>query len=159
MRGTGRGKENERGEKSRNVKQEERRRAQKRAPESVPFAFMQQPLRPLGVIYFPSAGFLLSTSFPSPACQSCFLFLAFPTPVFGTALHRAACSCRLCFIIPQLFRIHATPLQFLLCHPLSSRRLSHTKPPSLSRHYHAPFCKIYVCRRAGDVAAGYLFFQ
>lgn len=31
-------------------------------------------------------------------------------PVFGTALHRAVYSCRLRFIIPQLFRIHATSL-------------------------------------------------
>lgn len=35
-------------------------------------------------------------------------------------------------------------------------------PPCLSRcthHTRAAFYKIYVCRRAGDVAAGYLFFQ
>ena len=108
-----------------------------------------------------SASFLLSTPFRSLACQffSGFLFLAFPFLVFGTTLHHcAACSCRLRFIIPQLFRIHATPLQFLLCHSLSSLRPSHTTS-FLSQHYHAVFCKIYVCRRASDVAAGYLFFQ
>lgn len=31
--------------------------------------------------------------------------------------------------------------------------------PSLSRGYRAAFYKIYVCRRTGDVAAGYLFFR
>lgn len=73
--------------------------------------------------------------FLPPACQSFLLPLPlFPSIPISTALHRATCSCRLCFIIPQLFRIHATPLQSLLCHPLSSLGLSHTSP-SLSRYH------------------------
>lgn len=146
-------------EKSKNAEQEELRRASK----SVPFI---RGLRGHSALYIPFYRlFLLFTSPPSPACQS--FLLPFPRfsifPVFGSALHRAACSCRLCFIIPQLFRIHATPLQSLHCHPLSSLRSSHTHTHTHtccpSRRYHAAFCKIYVCRRAGDVAAGYLFFQ
>lgn len=44
---------------------------------------------------------------------------------------------------------------FVTIHPRFSFSLSF---PS-SRCYRSVFYKIYVCRRAGDVAAGYLFFQ
>lgn len=84
-----------------------------------------RPSRPLGIIYPlpPPASFCLLLFLLSHVNLSGFLFLAFPFPVFGTARHRTACSCRLRFIIPQLFRIHATPLQSLLCHPSDPRAL------------------------------------
>lgn len=132
MRGT-KGERKTKGEKSKNVKQEERRRTQKRAPESVPFAFIRG-LRGHSALYisFCRLPFVYFFSLSRMSIFLRFRFLAFPFSVFGTALHRPARSCRLCFIIPQLFRIHATPLQSLLCHPLSSLRPSHPTP-SISR--------------------------
>lgn len=105
------------GEKPKNVKQEEQRRTQKRAPESATICVYTQPSRPLGIIYpLLLTSFCLLLFFFSYVNLSGFLFLAFRFPVFGIpALHRAVCSCWLRFIIPQLFRIHTTPLQSLLC--------------------------------------------
>lgn len=70
-----------------------------------------RPSRPLDV--YPSAGFSLSTSFPLTVRQSSYessssVFLY----VFcRDSLRFVARSCRLRFIIPQLFRIHAIPFR------------------------------------------------
>lgn len=89
---------------------EGQRRTQKRAAESVPFAFIRG-LRGHSTYISPSAGFSLSTSFPLTVRQSSYessssVFLY----VFcRDSLRFVARSCRLRFIIPQLFRIHAIP--------------------------------------------------
>lgn len=89
----------------------------------------------------------------------CFLLSVFDSPhiAFSRRDYR--------FIIPQLFRIHATPFRSLLRHnPLLLNQPSFQRESSFpscrcTHHTRAAFYKIYVCRRAGDVAAGYLFFQ
>lgn len=157
VRGTEGRKKNER---SKNVKQEEQRRTQKRAPESVPFAFIRGPSRPLGVIYpLLPASFSLPLFLLSHVNPSGFLFLAFPAPVFGTALFIAP-HVRADYALSSRNYFAYMPLPFslpsaTLCHLFDP----HTLPHTFSRRYHAALCKIYVCRRAGDVAAGYLFFQ
>jgi len=102
----------------------------------------------------PSVGFLLSISFPSLACQSFWL-------LFLPRLQHRSPSRRM-FVPTALY--HPAIISHT-CHspsvsPLPSSVIPPTLThyPSFSRHYHAASCKIYVCRRAGDVAAGYLFF-
>lgn len=154
MRGT-KGERKTKGEKSKNVKQEERRRTQKRAPESVPFAFIRG-LRGHSRYISPSAGFLLFTSFPSPACQSFFASVSslFHSP--SSAPLSIAPHVRADYALSSRNYFAYMPLPFslssaILCHP--------SDPHILPLPSHAAFCKIYVCRRASDVAAGYLFFQ
>lgn len=130
VRGTeGEGKT--KGEKLRRTKRKEQRRTQKRAPELVPFAFIRSPRGHSALYLYPlrPASFCLLLFLLPRVNLSCFLFLIFPFPSSAPlSSSRAACSCRLCFIIPQLFRIHATPLQSLssatLCHPSDHHILS-----------------------------------
>lgn len=160
VRGRKEGEGKTKEEKSKNMKQEKQRRTQKRAPESVPFAFICG-LRGHSALYILSRRlpFVYSFSFSRMS-----IFLA----SFSSLFHSPS-SAPLA-VVPHVRAVYALsshnyfaympPLPFSLSSatPLSSLRPSRTTP-SLSRHYHAAFCKIYVCRRAGDVAAGYLFFQ
>lgn len=111
-------------ERSKNMKQEKQRRAQKRAPESVPFAFICG-LRGHSALYILSRRlpFVYSLSFSRMSIFPASFPSLFHSPSSAPLSHRTACSCRLRFIIQQLFRIHATPLQSLLCHPSGPRAL------------------------------------
>lgn len=120
--------------KGRRTKRKEQKRTQKRAPELVPFAFIYAafavtrhyivyPLRP--------TSFCLLLFLLPRVNLSCFLFLVFPFPVFGTALSIA----RRMFVPTMLYHpaiiSHTchSPSVSLFRHSLSSLRPSHTPYP------------------------------
>lgn len=151
------------------MEQERQRRTQKRAAESVPFAFIRG-LRGHSTLYILFC-WLLFVYLSSSSRASIFLvfFVAFS---FHLSLRFSSSRCT--FVPTTLY--HPAIISHT-CHPLSlflspstfsSFSLFRHDPPSSlcqppcplpSRRYHPAFYKIYVCRRTGDVAAGYLFFQ
>lgn len=141
--------------------------------ESVPFAFIRGGLRGHSTLYI---------LFRAPAS----LCLPLP-PLFSSCPRRAPVNLSGLlsrFLVPlsaprsvpphvradyalsfrNYFAYMPSRFTLLLSLSLSLSPQSTLVPPSLPpastlRHYRPAFYKIYVCRRAGDVAAGYLFFQ
>lgn len=143
------------------MKQEEQRRRQKRAPGPVPFAFIRG-LRGHSELYIPFCRlpFVYFFSFSRMSIFLTSFSPLFHSPVFGIALHRARMFVPTMLYHPAIISHTChSPSVSLLPPSVIPPTLAHHHPFPLSRHYHAAFCKIYVCRRAGDVAAGYLFFQ
>lgn len=122
--------------KGRRTKRKEQKRTQKRAPELVPFAFIRS-LRGHSALYCisSSADFLLSTSFPSPACQSFLLpFPRFSIPrLRHRSLHRAP-HVRADYALSSRNYFAYMPLPFSLSLPLSVIPPTITYPLSLSSH-------------------------
>lgn len=118
-----------------------------------------RPSRPLDVIYplLPASLCLPLLFFPRVNLSGLLPRFLFPSSApFLVRLHvRAdyALSSRNYFAyMPSPFTLSTAAIPL---HPPPTASLF----LSLSRCYHPAFYKIYVCRRAGDVAAGYLFFQ
>lgn len=150
---------------SKDVKQERQKRTQKRAAESVLFAFIRG-LRGHSTLYILFCR-LLFVYLSSSSHTSIFLVF-FLTVSFRLSSRFSPFRCT--FVPTTLY--HPAIISHT-CHPpppppsLSFSRFRHNPPWSLrqspcftpSRRYHPTFYKIYVCRRTSDVAAGYLFFQ
>lgn len=177
MRGGKKGKKTERNRRRKKVEQRNRKdgetNVQKRAPEVSTICVYTRGFRGhlTYISSLPPASLclrplLFSLSRASISLRSRFFFPLLSAFRLRLSAHRV--------FTPRLPLYHPAIISHT-CHSLSLSSPPQSTPPQpillptriialpclcrCTHHTRAAFYKIYVCRRAGDVAAGYLFFQ